>query len=320
MKKKLIILISLMVVVAAAVFAIISRNNSVSGTDEGDIRVVTSFYPVYILTLNLTDQVPGIKVDSLTDFSSGCLHDYQLTTDDMRLLSDADLFIINGGGMEEYMDDVLKTYPDLKILDLGEGVPMLESLEHDGESNPHVWLDPELYMLQIENARQGLAEYINNLSDDNKAAMTEKIDSNAKIYQDKIKEISDEMNRLLDLVRNRIENENISNKVVIFHDSFAYLAGKAGLEVAFSLEIDDDTPLSAGRIAEIIDAINSENIHYLFAERQYRDTISDRIEEETDAEVYVIDTAVMGDLDKDAYINSMKGNIKTLKEAFEGSD
>jgi len=321
MKKKILILLSIMLVVFAAVIAVITVNNNKElKTDEDNIRIVTSFYPVYILTLNLTDQVPGIKVESLTDFSAGCLHDYQLTTNDMRLLSDADVFIINGGGMEEYLEDVIKNYPNLTVIDLSKNISMLESLEHEDESNPHVWLDPDLYMIQIENARQGLEDYISNITAKNQSEITEKINSNAGVYLEKVKAISDEMNRLLDMVNDMAENKSISNKVVIFHDSFAYLAKKAGLDVEFALEIHDDNPLSAGTIAQVIDIIKKENIRYLFTEQQHGDTISDRIKEETNARVYIIDTAVTGDADKDSYLESMRKNIETLKEAFESGN
>ena len=45
----------------------------------------------------------------------------------MKLLSDADVFIINGGGMEEYLGDVLDSYPELKIINLSEGITMLRA-------------------------------------------------------------------------------------------------------------------------------------------------------------------------------------------------
>ena len=63
---------------------------------------MTSFYPIYIIGSNLGQDVDGLHVSSLVDFSTGCPHDYQLTTDDMKLLSDADIFIMNGGGMEDF--------------------------------------------------------------------------------------------------------------------------------------------------------------------------------------------------------------------------
>ncbi|MDD4112680.1 MAG: metal ABC transporter substrate-binding protein [Herbinix sp.] len=329
MKKKLIILAGIMVIIVIAVFSTvhnINRNKEAFNNEEEIINVVASFYPTYVLTINLTDGISDIKVDSLTDFSAGCLHDYQLTTNDMRLLSNADLFIINGGGMEEYLGDVLDSYPDLTIIDLSKDIDMLESEahhddEHDhGEENPHVWLDPELYILQIKNARKGLVDYIqeeNNKDDSNYAEdAIDLLHSNTKAYLEDVQELAEEMNQVLNTVNDMVQNKNISNKVVVFHDSFAYLSSKAGLEVAYTIELDEETPLSAGEVAKVISAVRQENIRYLFTEEQYDDTISNRIEDETEAKVYVIDSAVTGDADKDSYIEAMRRNIETLKEAF----
>lgn len=323
MKKKLFILASVMIIIVVTLTALtyyLNRKNKTSNTEDDDIRIVTSFYPVYVLTSNLTDQIQEIKVDSLTDFSAGCLHDYQLTTKDMKLLSGADVFIINGGGMEEYLEDVIKNYPDLTVINLSQGIEMLESMEHEGDVNPHVWLDPQLYMVQIENGRQGLEDYIRTSfltnEKDNKEII-DKLTTNAASYKAKVQEIADEMDQLLYKVKDMSESKNISNKVVVFHDSFAYLANKAGLEVVYTLEIHDDTPLSASEIAEVVDIIKEENIHYLFTEDQHDDTISDRIKEETEAEVYIIDSAVTGNASKDSYLEAMRKNIDTLKKAFE---
>jgi zinc transport system substrate-binding protein len=323
MKKKLFILASVMIIIVVTLTALtyyLNIKNKTSNTEDDDIRIVTSFYPVYVLTSNLTDQIKGLKVDSLTDFSAGCLHDYQLTTKDMKLLSGADVFIINGGGMEEYLEDVIKNYPDLTVINLSQGIEMLESMEHEGDVNPHVWLDPQLYMVQIENGRQGLEDYIRTSfltnEKDNKEII-DKLTTNAASYKAKVQEIADEMDQLLYKVKDMSESKNISNKVVVFHDSFAYLANKAGLEVVYTLEIHDDTPLSASEIAEVVDIIKEENIPYLFTEDQHDDTISDRIKEETEAEVYIIDSAVTGNASKDSYLEAMRKNIDTLKKAFE---
>jgi zinc transport system substrate-binding protein len=319
MKRKLIILAGIMVIIVVGViFTVyyVNRDNYASDKDS-TLRVVTSFYPAYVLTINLTDGISDIEVDSLTDFSAGCLHDYQLTTNDMKLLSDADVFIINGGGMEEYLGDVLDSYPELKIINLSEGITMLESQTHEGEDNPHVWLDPKLYMLQVENAKEGLINYIKdkgNKIDANEAAKM--ISSNAGSYLEKVSKIAEDMKDILDSVKAMVESRNISNKVVVFHDSFAYLSNRAGLEVVYTIELDEDTPLSAGEVAEVINAIRKDNIRYLFTEEQYDDTISNRIENETDAGVYVIDSAVTGDADKDSYLKAMRRNIATLREAF----
>ena len=66
--------------------------------------VVTSFYPVWIMTLNLTRGLEDhVTVRNLAAPSVGCLHDYQLQTSDMKVLSGADAFVVNGAGMEAFL-------------------------------------------------------------------------------------------------------------------------------------------------------------------------------------------------------------------------
>ena len=62
--------------------------------------VVTSFYPIYLFALNLTQGIDGITIRNLAAPNTGCLHDYQLSTGDMKVLNKADVFLINGAGME----------------------------------------------------------------------------------------------------------------------------------------------------------------------------------------------------------------------------
>ena len=67
--------------------------------DDGKLKIVTSFYPMYLDTLNITRGVEGVEVVNLTPPQTGCLHDYQLTPEDMKTLEDADIFVVNGLGM-----------------------------------------------------------------------------------------------------------------------------------------------------------------------------------------------------------------------------
>lgn len=98
-----------------------------------------------------------MKVVNLTENHSGCLHDYQLTTNDMRMLEGADIFVMNGGGMESFLGDVTDRYPELVMIDASEGISLLQSAEehhheetqeeeehvhaHVEGKNAHVWMD-----------------------------------------------------------------------------------------------------------------------------------------------------------------------------------
>lgn len=110
-------------------------SGSTKNTDEADdmLTVVTSFYPMYIATLNIVDGVDGVRLENLSEPQTGCLHDFQLTPEDMKLLSTADIFVINGGGIESFMSDVAKAYPKLDVVEACEDVALLS--EDDADSD-----------------------------------------------------------------------------------------------------------------------------------------------------------------------------------------
>ena len=84
------------------------------GREEEDdgFTVVTSFYPMYVAARNVVGDQGHVRLENLSEPQTGCLHDYQLTSEDMKLLATADVFIINGGGIETFLADVAAEYPD----------------------------------------------------------------------------------------------------------------------------------------------------------------------------------------------------------------
>ena len=112
-----------------------NASGNTKNTDEADdiLTVVTSFYPMYIATLNIVDGVKGVRIENLSEPQTGCLHDFQLTPEDMKLLSTADVFVINGGGIESFMSDVAKAYPKLDVVEACEDVALLS--EDDADSD-----------------------------------------------------------------------------------------------------------------------------------------------------------------------------------------
>ena len=68
-----------------------------------------------------------MTLENLSEPQTGCLHDYQLTAADMKLLSKADVFIVNGGGIESFLSDVAESYPNLKIIQACDGIELLQA-------------------------------------------------------------------------------------------------------------------------------------------------------------------------------------------------
>ena len=118
----LVLLLSIMVISFGFTNIYVSHHQTV---EDEDFVVVTSFYPMYIAGMNVVGDIDGVTLKNLSEPQTGCLHDFQLTPADMKLLSTADVFIINGGGIESFIEEIAVQYPDLKLIEASEGIEFL---------------------------------------------------------------------------------------------------------------------------------------------------------------------------------------------------
>lgn len=120
MKNKYLFVTILLLALALTGFGFTKAYVSVGQQKEREeLLIVTSFYPMYVAALNIAGECPGVIVENLSEPQTGCLHDYQLTPQDMILLSEADVFVVNGGGIETFLTDVAEKYPELTIINAG---------------------------------------------------------------------------------------------------------------------------------------------------------------------------------------------------------
>ncbi len=127
----LLLLISISAVAYGSTFLYLKVNNKSATAFDDTFVIMTSCNPVYIATSNVVGDIDGVVVENLSQPTTGCLHDYTLTTQDMKNLSKADVLVINGGGMEGYLDNVMTAYPELTIIDASADIAYIEGEEHD---------------------------------------------------------------------------------------------------------------------------------------------------------------------------------------------
>lgn len=298
MKKKIIVLAAILIIVASLSFLEVQIFTKGQGEDKNTFHIVTSFYPVYIAALNVTYGAENVELTNLTENKSGCLHDYQLTTKDMRKLETADVLIINGGGMEEFLGEILTAYPEILIIDAGEGIPLLE--EEDHGANSHYWMNPGYYTREITNIEKGLGAA--------NVANRRLYQANGENYRDKVAALGDTMRKKL--------GTSAGEKLIIFHEAFAYLADYLDLTVVECLEMEEDSGFSAGTLADIINSIREEQVELLLVETAQKKEIEQGIAKETNAFVYGLDPMVNGAEETDAYIINMEKNIRILEDAL----
>ncbi len=127
----LLLLISISAVAYGSTFLYLKVNNKNATAYDDTFVIMTSCNPIYIATSNVVGDIDGVVVENLSQPTTGCLHDYTLTTQDMKNLSKADVLVINGGGMEGYLDNVMTAYPELTIIDASADIAYIEGEEHD---------------------------------------------------------------------------------------------------------------------------------------------------------------------------------------------
>lgn len=268
-------------------------------TDGKTITIVTSFYPIYISAMNVAKDVPGVKVVNMTQQTTGCLHDYQLIPDDLKTLSEAQVFIINGAGMEAFMDKVVSQLPNLKVIEASKGIPLIKGEGAEGD-NPHVWVSISNDIQQTKNIGLQLAA----LDPDHAAQYS----ANTTAYVGKLEELQGRMHQTLDGVENR--------DIITFHEAFPYFAQEFKLNIVAVIEREPGSEPSPAELAETIETVRQAKIKALFAEPQYPTKAAETIANETGAKVFILDPLVTGPMEPDAYIKIMEANLKTLEEAL----
>lgn len=299
--KKLFYLLLTMMLLSTSLLTGCGSNEPQASQKDGQFHIVTSFYPMYIATANITKGVEGVQLTNMTKPQTGCLHDYQLTTDDMKTLEKADVFVANGADMESFLDKVIKEHKNLTVIDASKDISLLEE---NGQPNPHVWLDVDNAIKQVENISQQLCD-----ADPNHA---EAYKANAAVYIGKLKELQAYMNN---------ELKDISHRdIVTFHEAFPYFAQEFNLNIIKVIEREPGTEPSPQELEDIIKDVNKLPAKVLFTEPQYSPTAAETIARETGAHIYALDPIVTGEANEqalDAYINAMKQNTQTLKEALK---
>jgi len=270
-----------------------------SARETKKIRLVVSFYPMYIMALNVVKNVPDVSVSNLTPPITGCLHDYTVTTDDMKKLADAQVFVANGAGMESFLDRVLAQYPQIKIIKLADGIPLIRGEGEEGD-NPHVWVSISLAISEVDNFGKAMEKF--------DPAHTDVYRRNTRVYISKLDTLRQKMRMELAPYKGR--------KIITFHEAFPYFAQEFGLEIAAVVEREPGSEPSARELSRTVDLVRKSGIKTLFSEPQYHATAAYTIAGETGAKVYMLDPAVTGPDSPDAYINIMENNLEVLKTAF----
>ena len=274
---------------------IILNKNKKQDENDGITKIVTSFYPMYIIAENLVDGANNVELVNMADVNVGCLHDYTLKTDDIKKIENADIFISNGLGMESFISKLMDANKDMNVID--SSLNIQDVILDDDETNPHVWTNINNYISQVQTIAEKLKEYD---------------PQNASIYEENKKTYVAELIKLKDEFEKELEDLN-GERAICLNEAFEYMGEELGMQLTSIKTDHEESTMSAEALSNIIDMANSQNIKIIIIDKNDNKSNAETIANETNAKIYELNSELTGSLDKDAYINAIKENMEILK-------
>ena len=272
------------------------------GAEEQPAQIAATTLPVYEFTSRLCEGT-DIAVTRLVTESVSCLHDYSLNVRQVKAAESAELIVISGAGLEDFMEDLLA---EKTAVDASHGIPLLESCHdhehehedhHHHELDPHIWLSPENALVMVQNIFDGLCRKYPQFSDvfaSNLRGLQQEIYAVQAYGEAQLKDIA-------------------CREIITFHDGFSYLAEAFDLTIVHAMEEEAGAEASAAELIDIIGIVREHDLPAIFTEINGSGSAASIIAAETGTGVYPLDMAMSGE----SWFEAMYQNIDTLKEALE---
>lgn len=269
-------------------------------------QIAATTAPVWEFTTRLCQGTP-LTVSRLITESVSCLHDYSLSVGQMKMVEQAELVVISGADLEEFMEDILysKNTVDssagISLLETGSEHHHEEEEDHHGhdhhEHDPHIWLSPENAILMAENICSGLTDQYPQYKEafaENLTALQQDLQALQSYGEFALSELS-------------------CRDLITFHDGFGYLADAFDLHIIQAIEEESGSEASARELIELIEEVEHHQLPAIFTEVNGSPAAASVICAETGIQSFPLDMAMAGE----SYFDAMYRNIDTLKEALE---
>lgn len=285
LKKRLFAVLLALVMLCAPLSGCAARE-----TERYDVLASTA--PVRAMTAALLEGT-GLQCGLVVTESVSCLHDYTLTVAQMEKLGQADVVVLNGLGLEDFMEDALRTAKH--TITASNGVETLPG--EDGE-DPHIWLDPANCIIMCQNIAAGLSEFYPDkqaMIEQNLLAVTAEYEAAQAYGEEALKNLS-------------------CRELVTFHDGFSYFARAFGLTIAAAMEIEEGSEPSAKEIESVIRLVEDEHIPAVFCEENGEQQTAETVAKQTGAGLYALTMGMDGGAS--GCTDAIYHNIDTIREAL----
>lgn len=264
------------------------------------LNVVTSFSVLG----DMTRQVGGDAVNVTTLVGpDGDPHTFEPSPKESALLSKADVVVVNGLGLEGWIDRLVKASGFKGQLVVASQGVSTQTLEEDGRTvtDPHAWNNVANGVIYVHNITEGLAK-----ADPQQASS---LKARGATY-------AAELNQLDAWVKQRVSTiPREKRKVLTSHDAFGYFARAYQVDFLSPQGLSSESEASAADVGALIKQIKADGVHTWFMENQLDPRLVKQIAAATGAqaggELYPEALSKPGGV-ADSYINMVRHNVDTI--------
>ena len=324
---------------ASAALALSGCSAGTTASADGgaaDLRIVATTTQVADFTRNVIDDASGVDLTQLIQPNQSA-HSYDPSAADLTALGAADVLVINGVGLEEWLDDAIAASGfDGVTIDADEGITISEvgaGDEHAGDEadaraddaedehaaddehaheggDPHIWTNVQNAETIVGTITDGLVA-----ADEGNAAIFE---SNATAY-------TAQLSTLDDWIRTNVETVPESDRLLVSnHDALGYFTAAYHIDYVGSVipSFDDNAEPSAAEIDTLVAAITATGVTAVFSEASLSPKTADAIATEAGVTVYSGDDALYVDSlgpegsAGDTYIKAQLHNATLVLESW----
>jgi ABC-type Zn uptake system ZnuABC Zn-binding protein ZnuA len=278
-----------------------------AASPAGDtIRVVAT-------TTVFADMVQQVGGDAVTVTSlvpkGGVVETFDLTPSDMRAVSDAELIVMNGLGLDDWLTPVITdTGIDAPIVRLAEKLEGVHYLSGEGDEavNPHLWLNVKYAIKYVDRIRDALVALDPERAD--------AIEASSDAYVAKLQALDSWVGEQLAPIpaKDRV--------IVSFHEAFPYFAEAYGLTIVGTIVDAPGQDPSAGEIASLVNAIKAARAKAVFGEDQFSPELVQTVAAEAgvvvESDLY---NDSLGDPPVDTYEGLIRWDVEKVVAALKAS-
>lgn len=237
-------------------------------------------------------------------------HAFEPRPQDVAALTDAELVIVNGFGLEETLSALLGDAKNVIIASDGiDALPFEE--KHEGEEehgrDPHVWQDPNNVIVWANNIADAFANADPSHADE--------YASNAEKYIIELKSLD------VWIIEQVAQIPEANRKIVTEHATFGYFAVRYGFEQVGAVipSVSTGSSPSAQELAALEDAIHSSEVKAVFVGSTVSPDLSRRVADDTGVRLVFLFTDSLSEAggDAESYLAFMRYNVNAIVEALK---